>query len=142
MENDCPVCYESLINCNRIVTHCNHNICYSCFKKIICNQNICPICRSKLENENLNEATTTRENVLNNLVEILLDVNDITRFTRQTTMSESLHDNSYNTMINTISNININQSSNNNHWVYSSNFIPITRGHFMNNLLNNNANNL
>ena len=54
-ENDCPICFEPMINnnnesCSMNGNNCEHQVCIPCYCKISISQNNkCPICRAVLE---------------------------------------------------------------------------------------------
>ena len=54
MDNECPICYEKLVegndNCAMTGINCNHTLCIPCYCKISTSDNkTCPICRAQLE---------------------------------------------------------------------------------------------
>ena len=75
--NDCPVCYEPMIegneNCAMSGINCNHTLCIPCYCKITSNESDnkkCPICRAELtdsDNETENIFDGYNERPLTNL---------------------------------------------------------------------------
>jgi hypothetical protein len=46
-ETDCPVCYMAMVS-RHVGDNCNHNLCGTCFMRIIETTDTCPICREQL----------------------------------------------------------------------------------------------
>ena len=70
---DCPVCYEKLVegndNCAMSGINCDHKMCIVCYCKITSDESDnkkCPICRAKLEEENDSDDSDDEiENIFN-----------------------------------------------------------------------------
>ena len=50
--SSCPICLENILENNKAILKCNHQICVCCFSKNIMHnnhtRNLCPLCREKI----------------------------------------------------------------------------------------------
>lgn len=64
----CPICLDSIPNCNIFITSCNHTFCVSCVTEYINNQTIlptfknliCPYCRQEITEFKINDKKHVR----------------------------------------------------------------------------------
>ena len=75
-EDDCPICFESLVNDEIIITECNHTFHKKCIDKWLKIKNICPICKTKFK---LQEREMTLREICKNLVDIVQEVHSTVR---------------------------------------------------------------
>ena len=48
IEEECPICYETLKHRGKTITDCGHEFCTQCFIRHIRAHNSCPMCRQDL----------------------------------------------------------------------------------------------
>jgi len=47
--DECPICFEKILDQNYVVTNCNHKFCFGCLMKSCIVKNQCPMCRTDIK---------------------------------------------------------------------------------------------